>query len=85
MNLESCIQFGQPYLLENVEYTIDPILDPLILKQIVKKGAYNIIKLGENELNNSYEFKFFMTTNLPNPHYLPEIASKVIDISFRLY
>jgi dynein heavy chain, axonemal len=65
-----------------VEYTIDPILDPLIFKQITKKGAYNIIKLVENELNISYDFKFFMTTNLPNPHYLPEIVSKVVLINF---
>jgi len=63
-----------------VEYAIDPILDPLIYKQILKKGAYNFIKLGEKELNINYEFKFFMTTNLPNPHYLPDISSKVINI-----
>jgi dynein heavy chain len=68
-----------------VEYTIDPILDPLIFKQITKKGAYNIIKLGENELNISYDFKFFMTTNLPNPHYLPEIVSKVTKTCIRSF
>ena len=30
----------------------------------------------------SFEFKFFMTTKLSNPHYLPEICIKVCLINF---
>ena len=30
--LENCIQFGQPVLLENVAETLDPALNPILLK-----------------------------------------------------
>lgn len=37
-NLENCIQFGNPLLLENVGEELDPSLEPLLLKQIFKQG-----------------------------------------------
>ena len=37
-NLENCIQFGNPCLLENVGEDLDPSLEPLLLKQIFKQG-----------------------------------------------
>lgn len=37
--LENAIRFGNPVILENVEETLDPVLEPVLTKQIVKKGA----------------------------------------------
>ena len=36
--LENSIQFGIPVLLENVLEELDPALEPLLQKQIFKKG-----------------------------------------------
>lgn len=33
--LENCIRVGTPVLLENVEETLDPSLDPVLLKQVL--------------------------------------------------
>lgn len=41
-----------------------------------------LMKLGENEIVYNPDFKLFMTTKLPNPHYLPEITIKVTLINF---
>ena len=30
------------------------------------------------------DFKFFMTTKLPNPHYTPEVSTKVTLVNFTL-
>lgn len=38
-NLENCIQFGNPLLLENVGEELDPSLEPLLLKQTFKQGS----------------------------------------------
>ena len=35
------------------------------------------IKIGENIVEFSKDFKFYITTRLRNPHYLPEVSIKV--------
>jgi dynein heavy chain, axonemal len=49
-NLESCIRNGLPILIENVEEWIDPVMDPILSKDIYKKGFTYFIKMGENEI-----------------------------------
>lgn len=40
------------------------------------------IRLGDNNVDFDENFKFFLTTKMPNPHYLPEICIKVTLINF---
>lgn len=75
--LENCIQFGFPVLLENVGEELDPTLEPLLLKSIFKEGGSLWIRLGDTSIEYSESFRFYMTTSLRNPHYLPEISVKV--------
>ena len=82
--LENSIQFGTPVLLENVGEELDPILEPLLLKQTFKQGGVNYIYLGENVIEYSSEFRFYITTRLRNPHYLPEVAVKVTLLNFMI-
>jgi len=42
------------------------------------------IKLGDSIINYDKEFKFFLTTKLRNPHYLPEVSTKVTLINFMI-
>jgi dynein heavy chain, axonemal len=76
------IRMGQSVLLENIDQTLDPFLEPVLQKQIHKKGGQIVLKLGDDEVPYSKDFKFFITTKLPNPHYLPEICIKVTIINF---
>lgn len=39
---------------------------------------------GDNVLEYSADFRFYITTKLPNPHYLPEIATRVTLINFMI-
>ena len=80
--LENCIRFGQPCLLENVEEELDPSLEPILLKQIFKKGPQLMLKLGDTDIPFNHDFRFYITTKMPNPHYLPEITIKVTLINF---
>ncbi|KFP76630.1 Dynein heavy chain 7, axonemal, partial [Apaloderma vittatum] len=82
--IENCVQFGTPLLLENVGEELDPSLEPLLLKQTFKQGGIECIKLGETILEYSSDFKFFITTNLRNPHYMPELAMKVSLLNFMI-
>ncbi|XP_015730363.1 dynein heavy chain 12, axonemal isoform X2 [Coturnix japonica] len=82
--LENCIQFGNPLLLENVGEELDPSLEPLLLKQTFKQGGIDCIRLGEAVIEYSNDFKFFITTKLRNPHYMPELATKVSLLNFMI-
>ena len=80
--LENSIRFGSPVLLENVEEELDPALEPILLKQTTKKGAMLILRLGDQDIPYNQDFKFYLTTKLANPHYIPEICIKTTIINF---
>ena len=42
------------------------------------------MKIGEKTLQYNEDFKFFMTTTLPNPHYSPETSVKVTILNFSI-
>ena len=42
------------------------------------------LKLGENSIEYSRDFRFYITTRLRNPHYLPEISVKVTLVNFMI-
>ncbi len=45
-NLESALRFGTPLLVEDVE-SIDPVLNPVLNKEIRKTGGRILIRLGD--------------------------------------
>lgn len=83
-SLENSIQFGYPVLLENVGEELDPSLEPLLQKQIFKQGGVNCIRLGDSTVEYSENFRFYITTKLRNPHYLPEVSVKVTLLNFMI-
>uniref|UniRef100_A0A3Q2QRM0 Dynein axonemal heavy chain 7 n=1 Tax=Fundulus heteroclitus TaxID=8078 RepID=A0A3Q2QRM0_FUNHE len=82
--LENCIQFGNPVLMEHVGEELDPVLEPVLLKQTFKQQGVEYMKIGENIVEYSKDFLFYMTTGLRNPHYLPEVAVKVCLLNFMI-
>jgi dynein heavy chain len=80
-HLEDCLSYGKPMLIENIEEELDPMLDPVLEKRVVKKGKNMIIQL-DKEVDFSDSFCLFCTTRLPNPHYSPEMSAKVTVIDF---
>ncbi|CAG5865931.1 unnamed protein product, partial [Menidia menidia] len=82
--LENCIQFGTPVLLENVGEELDPILEPILLRQTFKQGGALCIRLGDSTIEYAPDFRFYITTKLRNPHYLPETSVKVTLLNFMI-
>lgn len=54
--LEIAIQFGKPVLLENIAEEMDPSLEPLLLKQIIKKGTALSLRLGDSTISYNPNF-----------------------------
>ncbi|XP_056443291.1 dynein axonemal heavy chain 6 [Gadus chalcogrammus] len=80
--LENAIRMGMPVLLEELKETIDPALEPILLKQTFVSGGRLLIRLGDSDIDYDKNFRFYMTTKMANPHYLPEVCIKVTIINF---
>lgn len=53
---------------------LDPALEPILLKQTFMSGGRLLIRLGDSDIDYDKSFRFYMTTKMPNPHYLPEVC-----------
>lgn len=72
--LERCIQLGIPVLLEDVGEEFDPVLQPLLAKQTFRQGVVDCLRLGDTIVEYHQDFRMYITTRQPNPHYLPEVS-----------
>lgn len=81
---EQALRLGLPLLLESIGEDLDPILDPILHKQVFKVGGIKQIKFGDTNIDFADEFKLYMTSRYTNPHYLPEMTTKVQIINFMI-
>lgn len=47
-------------------------------------AGMNCIRLGDATIEYSADFRFYITTKMRNPHYLPEVAVKVTLLNFMI-
>ncbi|KAF7236750.1 Dynein heavy chain 2, axonemal [Varanus komodoensis] len=80
--LESAIQLGSPVLLQNVQEELDPTLAPILNRSVTRVGGRLLIRLGDKEVEYHPDFRFYLTTKLPNPHYTPETSSQTTIVNF---
>jgi dynein heavy chain len=48
--LEQAIKFGSSILFEGVETEIDPIIDPVLKKNIIKEAGVEMITVGDSKI-----------------------------------
>ena len=80
--VDTALRLGQIVLVEDVQEEIDPALDNILQKAIFDNNGLPTIHFGGKDITYDDQFKFFMTSKLPNPHYLPEICIKLTVINF---
>lgn len=76
------LQEGFPCLIESIENEVDPMLDPILEKQIIIKGRAKLIKISDTDIDYDDKFRLYMTSRLANPHFSPELAAKATIIDF---
>jgi len=81
-HLELAIQYGNPFLFENVDEELDPMLDPVLEKNVVVENGQKFIQLGDKKVDWNDEFRLYFTTKLANPHYSPEVMSKTMIVNY---
>ena len=80
--LQGCISNGFPLLIEDIDERLEPTIEPVLQKAIMNVDGRKLIRVGDNIIDFLPDFKLFLTTKLPNPHYLPEVFIKVTIINF---
>lgn len=80
--LEFCMGDGKTLIIVGVEDEIDPMLDPVMEKEIVKKGSRLYINVSDKLMDYHPDFKMFFITRLPNPSFSPELQAKTTLIDF---
>lgn len=70
-------------IIENIENEVDPMLDPVLEKQIQVKAKKNkYIEVGGTQMDYEDGFKMFMFCRLANPAFSPELSAKTTIIDF---
>ncbi|KAJ3091389.1 Dynein heavy chain 10, axonemal [Quaeritorhiza haematococci] len=81
-HLEMAITYGFPFLFEDVDEYIDPVIDNLLEKNIKVAGARKFIVLGDKEVDYDPNFRLYLTSRLPNPTYSPKVFGSAMIINY---
>ena len=79
--LEHCVQYGYPFLFENVEY-IDPVIDPILELKFKEDQGQHVIQLGDKTITMHESFKLYLCTKLSNPQFPAEVFGKTTVINY---
>ncbi|OWF47212.1 Cytoplasmic dynein 1 heavy chain 1 [Mizuhopecten yessoensis] len=80
-NLESALRFGNPLLVQDVE-SYDPILNPVLNRELRRTGGRVLITLGDQDIDLSPSFTIFLSTRDPNVDFSPDLCSRVTFVNF---
>ncbi|KAK7504322.1 hypothetical protein BaRGS_00004626, partial [Batillaria attramentaria] len=80
-NLESALRFGNPLLVQDVE-SYDPILNPVLNRELRRTGGRVLITLGDQDIDLSPSFTIFLATRDPNTDFPPDLCSRVTFVNF---
>lgn len=78
--IEEALIKGSTVLIENIGENLDPVLDSLLGRNLIKKGK--AVKLGDKEVEYNSTFRLILHTKLANPHYKPEMQAQTTLINF---
>ncbi|XP_076016721.1 dynein axonemal heavy chain 11 [Genypterus blacodes] len=78
--IEKALACGETVLIENLTEKVDPVLEPLLGRNTIKRGRY--IRIGGKECEYDSHFRLILHTKLANPHFPPELQAQTTLINF---
>uniref|UniRef100_A0A1I8II96 Dynein heavy chain, cytoplasmic n=1 Tax=Macrostomum lignano TaxID=282301 RepID=A0A1I8II96_9PLAT len=79
--LESALRFGTPLLVQDVE-SYDPILNPVLNREVRRTGGRTLMTLGDQDIDLSPTFTIFLSTRDPSVDFSPDLCSRVTFVNF---
>ena len=81
-SIENAVRLGIPVLLEDVQETVDPALDLLLMRKTYKQDGKDMVRIGDKAVEIDEKFRLYVTTKLTNPHFMPDMFVKVSIVNF---
>lgn len=76
------IKFGIPFLFQDVDEYIDPVIDNVLEKNVKGAEGRQVVVLGDKEVEYDPNFKLYLNTKLGNPKYNPSVFGKSMVINY---
>uniref|UniRef100_A0A2C9JWZ0 AAA+ ATPase domain-containing protein n=1 Tax=Biomphalaria glabrata TaxID=6526 RepID=A0A2C9JWZ0_BIOGL len=80
--LELAIKYGFPFLFQDVDEYIDPVIDNVLEKNIKGGQGREFVMLGDKEVDYDPNFRLYLNTKLANPKYGPNVFGKSMVINY---
>lgn len=76
------IKYGSPFLFQDVDEYIDPVIDNVLEKNVKGAEGRQVVMLGDKEVDYDPNFKLFLNTKLANPKFSPSVFGKAMVINY---
>uniref|UniRef100_A0A8C1QBG0 Dynein heavy chain 10, axonemal-like n=1 Tax=Cyprinus carpio TaxID=7962 RepID=A0A8C1QBG0_CYPCA len=80
--LELAIKYGFPFLFQDVDEYIDPVIDNVLEKNVKGPEGRQVVVLGDKEVDYDPNFKLYLNTKLANPKFSPAVFGKAMVINY---
>ncbi|KAK0424238.1 hypothetical protein QR680_008567 [Steinernema hermaphroditum] len=80
-NLESALRFGNALLVQDVE-SYDPILNPVLNREVKRTGGRILITIGDQDIDLSPSFQIFLITRDSSVEFAADVCSRVTFVNF---
>lgn len=68
-------------IIQDVE-TVDPVLNPLLNRELQRTGGRTLIRLGSEDIDFSPDFLLLLVTRNPGARFAPDLCSRVTIVNF---
>ncbi len=79
--LELAVRFGKTLIIQEVD-KIEPLLYPLLKKDLISQGPRFVIQLGDKLIDYNESFRLFLTTRNPLPDIAPDAEGVIVKVNF---
>ena len=77
-----CVYKGLSLIYENVGEELNQSISHLYKKEFYKDGDALFVNINQKPIEVNENFRFYIITQLPKPHYLPEICVSLTLVNF---
>ena len=77
-----CVQNGRSLIYENVGEELAQCISPIYKKEFYSIDKQLFVNVNKNQYEVNDNFRFYIITQLPKPHYLPEICVALTLVNF---